>query len=325
MKKLLILIVVVITTLSLAACQSATPTDVNIVALKGPTAMGMVKFMDDVDQGNVNSNNYVFEIASNVDEVSTKIAKNDVDIAAVPANLASVLYNNTDQSIEVLAINTLGVLYIVETGNNIQNVEDLKGKTIYASGKGATPEYALNFILEKSGISDDVTIDWKSEHTEVVAALTQDEAGIAMLPQPFVTIAQAQNENINVALDLTQLWDDLVADNETVSTLVTGVIIASKEFIEENPEAVVDFLANYQASIEFVNSNNAEAAKLVASYDIVSESVAEKALPECNIVYIDGTEMKEKLNGYLQILFDKNPKAIGGTMPNEDFYYAPNS
>lgn len=302
--------------------QQAEPVDVNVMALNGPTAMGMVKFMTDSEAGVITENNYQFEVASSIDEVTPKIVKGEVDIAAVPANVASVLYNNTEQNVEVLAINTLGVLYICETGDSIQSVADLKGKTIYASGKGATPEYALNYILEENGMTPgkDVTIEWKSEHAECVAALTSDPNGIAMLPQPFVTTAQTKNSAIRVALDLTEEWDSL-QNSETKSSMVTGVVVAGKEFVEENPEAVEDFLNHYEESVNYINENVKEGAALVGNYNIVPEAVAEKAIPECNIVFISGNEMKEKLSGYLTVLNDQNPKAIGGTLPGDDFYY----
>ena len=203
----------------------AEPVDVNVMALKGPTAMGMVKLMDDADSGNVDTENYSFEIAASADEVTPKLIQGETDIAAVPANLASVLYNKTEGQIQVLAVNTLGVLYIVENGDSIHSVSDLAGRTIYASGKGSTPEYALNFILEKNGLTPgtDVTIEWKSEHSECVSALAQDPEGIAMLPQPFVTTAQAKNPNLKVALDLTEEWDKVMENEETKSSLLTGV------------------------------------------------------------------------------------------------------
>lgn len=300
------------------------PVDVNIMALKGPTAMGMVKMMDSVDSGEINDENYQFTIAASIDEVTPKLVKGEAHIAAVPANLASVLYNNTDGGIEVLAINTLGVLYIVENGETIQSVADLKGKTIYASGKGATPEYSLNYILKANGLDadKDVTIEWKSEHSECVAAMAKDENAIAMLPQPFVTTAQAKNSNIRVALDLTEEWDKVQETAEEKSALLTGVVVARKDFIESNPEAVENFLNHYEASVEFVSSNLDEGAKLVGKYDIVPEQVAKKALPECNIVYIDGSEMKTQLSGYLSVLMEQNAKAVGGALPGDDFYYS---
>ena len=301
----------------------AEPVDVNVMPLKGPTAMGMVKLMDDADSGNVDTENYSFEIAASADEVTPKLIQGETDIAAVPANLASVLYNKTEGQIQVLAVNTLGVLYIVENGDSIHSVSDLAGRTIYASGKGSTPEYALNFILEKNGLTPgtDVTIEWKSEHSECVSALAQDPEGIAMLPQPFVTTAQAKNPNLKVALDLTEEWDKVMENEETKSSLLTGVVVVRKEFAEENPEAVEDFMDRYADSVKYVNDNVEEAAKLVGNYDIVTEDVAVKAIPECNIVCITGEDMKEQLSGYLAVLKDANPESIGGELPGDDFYY----
>ena len=301
----------------------AEPVDVNVMALKGPTALGMVKLMDDADSGNVDTENYSFEIAASADEVTPKLIQGETDIAAVPANLASVLYNKTEGQIQVLAVNTLGVLYIVENGDSIHSVSDLAGRTIYASGKGSTPEYALNFILEKNGLTPgiDVTIEWKSEHSECVSALAQDPEGIAMLPQPFVTTAQAKNPNLKVALDLTEEWDKVMENEETKSSLLTGVVVVRKEFAEENPEAVEDFMDRYADSVKYVNDNVEEAAKLVGNYDIVTEDVAVKAIPECNIVCITGEDMKEQLSGYLAVLKDANPESIGGELPGDDFYY----
>lgn len=300
-----------------------------IAALKGPTAMGMVKLMEDAEQnvlGDSDNNNYEFTIAASVDEVTPKLVQGEIDIAAVPANLASVLFHNTEGQVQVLAINTLGVIYIVDTGDTVHSVNDLKGKTIYASGKGATPEYALNYILSANGIDpeQDVTIEWKAEHSECVAALTasEDGSGIALLPQPFVTTAQMKNDKIEIALDLTEEWDKLQKDVETPGAMLTGVIVARTDFVKENPEAVAAFMDSYKASVEYVNSNTAEAAALIEKYDIIPAVVAEKALPYCNIVFIEGSEMKDKLSGYLNVLMEQNPKAIGGAVPEDDFYYS---
>lgn len=299
------------------------PVEVNVTALKGPTAMGMVSLMDDVDNGKVDSENYKFTIAASIDEVTPAISQGETDIAAVPANVASVLYNKLEGGVQVLAVNTLGVLYIVENGDTVQSAADLKGKTIYASGKGATPEYALNYILQQNGLDPaaDVTIEWKSEHSECVAALAQDPSGIAMLPQPFVTTAQMKNLDLRVALDLTEEWDKVQEDAQEPGALLTGVVVVRTEFAKENPEAVSDFLERYKASVDFVNENVDEAAQLVGQYDIVTAEVAQTAIPECNIVCITGDEMQEKLSGYLSVLNDQNPEAVGGKLPDDDFYY----
>ncbi len=291
---------------------------IRIAALKGPTAMGMVKLMDDVKDDDF----FQFTIAASADEITPKLVQGELDIAAVPANLASVLYNNTQGQIQVLAVNTLGVLYIVERGDTVHSVEDLRGKTIYSSGKGSTPEYALEYMLSQNGIDPetDVTIEWKSEHSECVAALAAQEGAIAMLPQPFVTTAQVQDDSIRVALDLTEEWEKLSSE-ESPATLITGVVVARKAFVEEQKATVDSFLTEYAASVEYVNSNVDEAAVLVGQFDIVPEAVAKKALPECNITFIAGEEMKSQLSGYLQTLFDQNPKAVGEAMPGDDFYY----
>lgn len=303
--------------------EAKQPETVNITALKGPTAMGMVSMMNDTDNKKEGMENYHFTIAASVDEVVPAVAQGKTDIAAVPANMASVLYQKTKGQVQALAINTLGVIYIVENGTAIQSAADLKGKTIYASGKGATPEYALNYILEKNGIDPaaDVTIEWKNEHTECVAALAQNPEGIAMLPQPFVTTAQMENPDLRIALDLTEEWEKLQKDEKSPSALLTGALIVRKDFAEKYPGAVSDFMERYSASVEFVNANTKEAAELVGKYDIVPAPVAEKALPACNIVCIQGKEMKEKLSGYLTVLHGQNPESIGGKLPDDDFYY----
>lgn len=298
------------------------PVAVRTAALKGPTAMGLVRFMSEAEAGNVADNDYSFDIYASADEVTPLIAKEEVDIAAVPANLASVLYNKTEGGVRVIAINTLGVLYIVEQGDTVNSVAGLAGKTIYASGKGSTPEYGLAYILDKNGlvIGEDVQVEWASEHSEALAQLMADPNGVAMLPQPFVTTAQMQNDQIRVALDLTEEWDAVQTGDEQ-SSMITGVAIVRSAFADENPEAVDAFLGHYGESVDYVNDNVADAAKLVGDYDIVTAEVAEKALPECNIVCITGDEMKDKLSGYLQVLADQNPEAVGGTLPGDDFYY----
>ncbi len=278
------------------------------------------------DQKDLETKAYDIEVLNAVDEVIPKVATGEVDIAAVPSNVSSALYNKTEGKIVTLAINTLGVLYVVENGDTVQSVADLKGKTIYSSGKGATPEYALNYILKGNGIDPekDVTIEYKSEHAECLAALTNDKNGIAVLPQPFVTVAQTKNDALRVALDLTKEWNAVTELRSDIKngTLITGVIVAQKEFVEQNPELVKTFLEEYKKSIEFTNSNVDEAAAFIGEADIVPEPVAKKAIPECNITYIDGAEMKELLSGYLNVLFEANPKSIGGTLPGEEFYYA---
>lgn len=329
MKKWMSFVLALVLVLSLAACggsvEEETPAEENeatvepanlrVAALKGPTGMGLVQLMKDSDNGATGTNSYEFSLVGAPDEVVAGIGGGTVDIACIPANLGATLYNNTGGALQVLAVNTLGVLYIVENGESVQNVADLAGRTIYSSGKGSTTEYALQHILTSYGV--EATVEWKSEHAECVAAVMADPAGVALLPQPFVTAAQVQNDKIRVALDLNQLWEEL-GDG---SALITGCVVARREVVEANPVAIDLFLQQYAASVETVNSDYAAAAALIEEYDILKAPVAQKALPYCNIVLIQGEEMKTQLSAYLELLHGQNPKAVGGTLPDEEYYY----
>ncbi len=301
-----------------SSAPASTPVTIRIAGLKGPTSMGLVKVMEDNENGKA-ANNYEFTVAGSADEITPLLTKGELDIAAVPANLASVLYNKTEGAIQLLAVNTLGVVYITEKGDSINSLADLKGKTIYATGKGSTPEYALRYILTENGIDPDkdVTLEWKSEPTEVVALLQNAETGVAMLPQPYVTVAQTSVEGLRIAIDLNSEWEKL--DNG--SLFLTGVLVARKAFLEENKAAVNEFLKEYKTSTEYVNANIEEAAALVEKVGIVKAAVAQKAIPYCNITYIDGAEMKTAVAGYLKVLFDLNPASVGNALPEDGFYY----
>ena len=301
-----------------AAPLSATE-PLRIAGLKGPTTMGLVNLLS-MEQAGTAAMDYDLQLYGAADEIVPLLIKGELDMACVPANLAAVLYNKTEGEIEVLAVNTLGVLYIVENGESVHSMADLKGKTIVAAGKGSTPEYALRYLLTENGIDpdNDVTIDWKSEHSECVAALASGQASVALLPQPFVTVAQSKIEGLRMALDLNAEWDAL--DNG--SALITGVIVARREVVEENPAAVNEFLKEYAASVDYVNANTADAAALIGEYSIVDAAVAEKALPYCNIVCLTGADLLEALPGYLEVLYNASPAAVGGEMPDNSFYFA---
>ena len=302
--------------LTLFVCAFADGETVRVVALNGPTGMGMVKMMKDEAE----NPGYQFSLESAPDVITPAIIKGEVDIACVPANLASVLFNKTQGGVQVLAVNTLGVLYIVERGDTIHTAEDLRGRTLYVSGKGATPEYAINYILTEAGLDPekDVDLQFCAEHAECLTNLLANENAVAMLPQPFVTVAQTKASDLRVALDLTEEWDKLQEGGEAPSSMITGVVVARKAFVEANPDAVKAFLTEYAASVAYVNENVDEAAKLIGEYGIVAEKVA---VPKCNIVCITGEEMKTKLSGYLNVLFAQNPAAVGGQLPDDGFYY----
>lgn len=315
---------------SSAAAGSAAPestgtpaaerTAFRIASLKGPTTMGLVKLMDEADKGEAR-HDYEVTMYGAADEIVPLLTKGELDAAAIPANLAATLYQKTEGKIQVAAVNTLGVLYVVTTGDDVASVADLAGKTIYSTGKGTTPEYVLNYILTENGIdpAKDVTIEYKSEATEVLSTLqSAGEGAVAVLPQPYVTAAQAQVEGLNVALDLTEEWNKIDPDSQ----LITGVLAVRSDYAEQHPEELEVFLADYRSSIEWVTANTADAAQLVAEYGIVAKApLAEKALPACNITYMDGADMKQALSGYLDVLYQQDAASVGGALPGDDFYY----
>ena len=324
-KKLAVFLAALLVATGLTACgqkeevSSEPAVTAKVAALKGPTSMGMVKMM--ADQKDAKEKNYEFTIGSSPDEIAPKFLKGEFDIVALPSNLASILYNKSQGKVQVLAINTLGILYLMENGDTVKSVGDLKERTIYSSGKGAVPEYAFNYILKANGLNPDtdLRIEYKSEHTEALAALLNDKSSLAVLPQPFATVASLKNKGLRPALDLTKEWDK--ASKNAKSTMITGVVVVNKDFAAKYPEKIKKFMADYKASIDYTNTNVDDAAKLIEENNIVPAAVAKKAIPQCNITYIDGSDMKDKLSGYLQVLFEANPKSIGGKMPADDFYY----
>jgi len=286
--------------------------------LKGPTGMGMTGVMQAQDAGTA-ANDYVFTMTSAPEDMRAKLINGDVDVAALPTNMASVLYNKADQSVSILAVNTLGVLYILDSEQSVSTIEDLRGTTLYATGQGATPEYVLRHILTQNGLEPgtDLELIFKSEHDELASLMIADEVTLGMLPEPYVTTTTSQKEGLSVVLDITQEWEK-VSDG---MSLAMGCIVVRNDFLEDNRDAVNAFLEEYRQSVEFVNSRPEEAAALMEEYDIVKQQVALKAIPNCNIVYIDGDEMKASVESLLQVLFEANPQSVGGSLPDDAFYY----
>ena len=299
-------------------CQAG----VRVGSLKGPTSMGLVSLMDKASKGET-ANVYEFTMAGKADELVGKIANGDLDIALVPANVASVLYNKTQGNVTVLDINTLGVLYVVASDDSITSMADLKGRSIYMTGKGTTPEYVMNYLLKGNGLStSEVDLQFKSEATEVASLLKEDSSAIGVLPQPFATAACIQNPDLKTVLDLTEQWNLL--NKDTGSMLVTGVTLVRSDFLRENQAPVAEFLEEHAQSALFATEHVEEAAELIAAQGIVEKApIAQKALPYCNIVCLTGQEMKDALSGYLSTLMEQDPKSIGGQLPGDDFYYMP--
>lgn len=300
-----------------APTEAAVP--VRLGAMTGPTGIGMVKLFDDADKDTASP--YTYNIKGAADELTPLLLQGELDIVSVPANLASVLYNKTEGKVKALAVNVLGVLYLAEyNSDEINSLADLKGKTIYATGKGSTPEYFLRYVLTQKGLDPDtdVTLDWKSEPSEVLAVLNGQGSGIAMLPQPYVTAAAAQlGEGFRVKLSVSEEWQKVSGG----TPCTTACILVRSQFAEENPAAVERFLADYADSAAWVNENVEAAGDLCGQYEIVKAPIAKKAIPQCNIVSITGSDMKAALSGCLEVLFQQNPAAVGGALPQDDFYY----
>ena len=307
------------TTAETTAAPTKAPVTVRLGAMTGPTGIGMVKLFRAADE--TESSGYTYTVKGAADELTPLLLQGELDVVSVPANLASVLYNKTQGGVKALAVNVLGVLYIGElNGETVRSVEDLKGQTLYATGKGSTPEYFLRYVLTQNGLDPDkdLTIEWKSEPAEVVATLNAEGKGLAMLPQPYVTAAAQQlGEGFRVALSISDEWEKL----GTGSLCTTACILVRSEFAEENPEAVEKFLADFAESAAWVNENVDDAAAACGQYEIVKEPIAKKAIPKCNIVCITGADMKDALGGCLNVLFQQNPAAVGGALPGDDFYY----
>lgn len=292
---------------------------VRVGSMKGPTSIGLLALKEKSDNAEA-VGAYEFNMYTAADEILPLMIKGELDIALLPANVASILYHKTEGKITVIDINTLGVLYMVSGDSSVCSMEDLKGRTIYLTGKGTTPDYVLNYLLEANGLSGACTLEYKSEATEVAAVLANNPDSIGLLPQPFVTAACAQNEALSIVINMNEEWDKL--QGEEGSRMVTGVTVVRNEFLEANEAAVRNFMKEHKESAEAMNADTDKGAALVVAAGIIAkEPIAKKALPACNITYIDGKDMKQALSGYLSVLEQQGKESIGGTLPGDDFYY----
>lgn len=332
MKKLLATLLALTLLLSLSACgnndsvssspeSSSEPTytavDMSVAYMTGPTGIGMAKLNADSD-AKLTANNYSFTVASAATDITGKFLKGEINIASVPTNVAATLFNKSNGKVRMLAVNTYGVLSILEKGNTIKSIQDLKGKTIYSTGKGQNPEYILNYILSENGIDPqtDVTINFVSSE-DLVAKLISGEAEIAMAPEPAATTVMVKNQSLTRVLSINDEWSK-VSD----SALMMGCVVALDDFVNSNPTAVEKFLEEYESSIKYASTNIDEVSTYCETYKIAANAaIAKKAIPNSNLCYVTGTDMKNNVNAYLKVLFDANSESIGGKLPTDDFYY----
>lgn len=331
-KSLVSLLLALTLALSLNACgtqantepeqpdDTPAPAEVNLYVLSGPTGIGAMNLWAAADAGET-QNTYHITMPGANDEVVAAISNGDADIAAVATNLAATLYNKTSGGVTVLAVNTLGVLSLLGNGQEIASIADLAGKTIYAPGQGANPEYILRYVLTGNGLDPDkdVTIQFVGEGSELLTVWQTDPEAVIMAPQPVATSILMQNENAVTLFNMTDEWDKVSGGD---STLMMGCVIVRNEFLQENPGAVALFLQEYAASIEKAQSDVEGTAALCEQYGLIPKAaLAKAAIPSCGLTFVTGAEMKSALSGYLQVMFDADPKSVGGAMPGDDFYY----
>jgi len=305
---------------SAAVCAFAAEEPVTFYVLSGPTGVGAMNLWSKADAGTTEGRYNVIMTGAN-DEIVAALSNGDADIAAISTALASTLYNKTRGQIVVLAVNTLGVLSMLSSGEDIASIADLRGRTIYTLGQGANPEYILRFVLSRNGLDpdSDVDINFVAEGSELLTVWASDPAAVLMAPQPVATTILMKNEGSKKVFDMTEEWGK-VSNGD--STLMMGCVVARKPFLEAHPEAVERFLREYEASIAAAMTDVEGTADLCEQYGLIPKAaLAAKAIPQCGLTYVAGAELKKQLGGYLQVMFEANPKSIGGTLPGEAFYY----
>ena len=317
MKKLSMLVAALLAAAFLFSCALADE-PVRVFALKGPTGIGMVGVMEN------HPDEYAFTLAGAPDEIVAAIASGSADIAACPTNLAATLYNKTKGNVQLMALNTLGVLHVVSSDESISSFADLAGRKVYATGQGSVPEYVINYILEQNGIADQVELEYVAEHSELATLLAAGSAEIGILPEPHVTSALMQNDSLRTVIDVTSAFEDAarMAGSDAM-VLSMGCVIVRREFAENNPRLVEAFLDAYSESVAFVNADPDAASQLVEKHGVMPKAaVAKRAIPNCHIVFVEGTQMRAQIEPLYDLLFAANPASVGGALPGDDFYYA---
>ena len=304
-------------TCAAALAGNAQASRVRIGALKGPSAVGLAQLMA------TRQEEYDITLGSTPDEMAALLASGQVDIAALPTNMAAALYNRTSGNVQILGLTTLGVLYVLENGEDVQTAADLAGRTLWATGQGATPEYTLNFILEQQGLTDQVRVEYVAEHAELATLAAVGRADLVMLPEPHVSTLLMRDVGFRVALDITQEFAEAARlAGKPDMALAMGCWAVRRQFAQEHPQAAEAFLAAYAESVAYVSANVEESAQWIAEFGILPQTeVAAKALPNTNVVSISGQAMRERIEPLFAVWFAANPRSLGGEIPGDDFYF----
>jgi len=311
-----------VTTEAVSVAETAAPAEtdapaasVNVMVLNGTTGFGMANLMDAAAKGEA-AQEYEFTVETDASNIVAALANGSADIAALPTNAAAAVYNKTQGKVQVLALNTLGVLYLVTDGSvEIESMADLAGQTVYAPAQN--PSFIFQHIVDANGV-ENVTIDnTYAQPADLNTAVASGEVSIAVLPEPMVTVAKSKNPDLVVALDLTAEWDKV----SEPGSLVQGCVVVRKDFVLENAAVVQTFLEEYGASIAALTSDvEGTAAKIEANGIFTKAAVAAKAIPNCNVCFITGDEMQEALSQFLTIMHSVAPASVGGSIPGDDFY-----
>ena len=316
MKKLLCAAAALLAAVCLCACALADePT--RVFALKGPTGIGMVGVMEN------HPDEYAFTLAGAPDEIVAAIASGSADIAACPTNLAATLYNKTKGGVQLMALNTLGVLHVVSADSAITSFADLAGRKVYATGQGSVPEYVINYILEQNGLTGQVELEYVAEHSELATMLAAGQAEIGILPEPHVTSALMKNDSLKAVIDVTAAFEDAAKKAGSADMVLSmGCVIVRRAFAEAHPDKVEAFLDAYSESVTFVNADPDAASQLVEKHGVLPKAaVAKRAIPNCHIVFVEGAQMRAQIEPLYGVLFAANPASVGGALPGDDFYY----
>ncbi|MCT4606987.1 MAG: ABC transporter substrate-binding protein [Marinisporobacter sp.] len=292
---------------------------VKIAGLKGPTSIGMIKMFEEKPLlgENIDAS---YEVEATPDLLVSKLLSKEVDFAALPTNVAAKLYNK-GAGYKLAAVNTLGVLYVMTQGEEINNWEALKGKKINVIAKGSNPDVVFKYLLEKNGLDSekDVKLDYTLSHAELAQAVAAGKIDIAVLPEPFVTMVSMKNKNAKIVMNIQEEWKKALGED---AALLQGCLVVREEFAQENPQAVKSFLEEYEKSINWVNENASQAGTLVEKHGIgMKAKMAEMAIPRCNIVFKDAKNSQKTVEEYLKVIYDFSAKDVGGKLPDENFYY----
>ena len=314
-KRITVLTLALALVLSLFAGTAFADAVVNtrVYTLNGTTGFGMAGMI--ADNENKVCPEYTFTVETDPSVVTAALVSGDCDIAALPTNAAAALYNKTEGAVQVLALNTRGVLYLVTDGKEkIESIADLNGKTVYAPAQN--PSFIFAALCSKYGIELDIDTGY-AQPAELNTAVAAGQVGLAVLPEPMVTVAKSQNPELTVALDLTEEWDKVFEPG----SLVQGCVVVRRDFAEAHPDAVKAFLTDYEASVKLLTEDTEAAAKNIEAAGIFAKAaVAAKAIPNCNVCFVTGEDMQRELGAFLEIMSRKAPQSIGGKLPGEDFY-----